>query len=467
SCGITAYEYAHIGNLRRYVMDDVLVRLLRSQNFEVTYVQNVTDIGHLVSDEDEGEDKIEKTAAAQNKTPEEIARYFEDYFFSASDDIGNLRPDIIPRATAHIQEQIDLIKKLEDKGYTYIIEGDGVYFDTSKSPNYGYLARLDKEGLRAGERVEMVEGKKNPTDFALWKFEHHDDKSRAMVWPSPWGERTFPGWHTECVAMSQKYLGESYELHSGGIDHIPVHHTNEIAIAHAATNQDIYARYWIHHNFLRVENSKMSKSLGNIILLDDIKERGFNPRALRYLFLTAHYRKELNFTWESMAAAQKAYNKIVKEAYELKHTTSRDEFYDVLQDRLDDLHAKFYTPLLDDLNTATALTVLGQVFKSALPTRDKYELLLEFDEVLGLGLREEIANIEANPDLLQQLTLPKETLDPSLLSDEVKKLLQQRQTAKQAQNFAAADAFREQLRLLGFQVQDTSEGEQQVFILEG
>ena len=279
ACGFTVYDYTHLGHLRKYSMDDVLVRALRRFGFQVQFVQNVTDVGHLASDEDTGEDKLEKGAKKYGKSVWDIAREFEDYFFYSMDLMGNLRPDVSCRATEHIEAQLAMVLELEKKGFTYVIADDGVYFDTSKLPDYGKLARLDLDKLKEGARLEKVVGKRNPTDFALWKFERPGE-NRAMVWESPWYPRSFPGWHIECSAMAMQYLGEQFEIHTGGIDHIPVHHTNEIAQAEAVSGKQPFVKHWVHHNFVRIEGEKMSKSLGNFSTIDDVLQKGMNPRAL-------------------------------------------------------------------------------------------------------------------------------------------------------------------------------------------
>src|SRR3989344_6755095 len=357
ACGPTVYDYPHIGHIRRYVMDDVLVRLLRYLGFTVTHVMNITDVGHLVSDSDTGEDKLEKGARREHKTAWEVAKFYEVEFFKTMDAVGIKRPDIVCRATEHIEEQIFLVKKLEAKGFTYTIE-DGVYFDSTKLADYGKLARLDIKNLQAGARVEPVPGKKHPTDFALWKLTPAGTK-RDMEWASPWG-KGFPGWHIECSAMGMKYLGESFDVHTGGIDHIPVHHTNEIAQSEAATGKQ-FVKYWLHHNHLLVEGQKMSKSLGNFFRLEDIREKGFSPSALRYLFLQTHWRQESNFTWKALAAAQTAHDELTKQVAAVKQqrgTGERTMLSPEKLQQLDDLRNRFISTLENDLNTPQAVSVI-------------------------------------------------------------------------------------------------------------
>ena len=282
ACGPTVYDYTHIGHIRKFVLDDVLVRMLRYLSYEVTHVMNITDVGHLVSDADTGEDKLEKGAKREGKTAWEVAKFYEDYFFQTMQAVNVGKPDIVCRATDHIKEQTDLIKRLEEKGYTYTIP-DGVYFDSTRFPGYGKLAGIDPEKQRAGARVETVPGKKHAIDFALWKLTPPGEK-RDMEWASPWGNG-FPGWHIECSAMSMKYLGESFDIHTGGIDHIPIHHTNEIAQSEAATGKP-FVKYWVHHNFLKVNNEKMSKSLQNFYTIDDVKNKGISRLKNDYAIYT-------------------------------------------------------------------------------------------------------------------------------------------------------------------------------------
>lgn len=448
ACGVTVYDYAHIGHLRKYTMDDVLVRVLRRFGYQVRFVQNVTDVGHLASDADTGEDKLEKGAKKYNKSVWDIAKEFEDYFFRSMDLMGNLRPDVSCRATEHIAAQLKLVQRLEEQGYTYVIEGDGVYFDTSKFPEYGKLARLNLEQQKEGARVEKLAGKRNAADFALWKFERPGE-NRAMVWPSPWAARSFPGWHIECSAMAMQYLGEQFEIHTGGIDHIPVHHTNEIAQAEAATGKQPFVKHWVHHNFVRIEGEKMSKSLGNFFTIDDLLERGFNPRALRLLFLTTHYRSELNFTWENLAGAQKSYDRLVNLLRQFQAEQERTVLSQDKLAKIDQYRERFLAALANDLDTATAVALIWEVAKSNIPGQDKYDLLLEFDEVLALDLRTAASQQAERP---QQPEIPAE----------VQALLDERATARAAKDWAKSDELRERISMLGYTVTDSSAGDQAV-----
>lgn len=453
ACGPTVYDYAHVGNLRTFLFEDILRRALEYNGYTVKHVMNFTDVGHLVSDEDAGEDKMEKGARREGKTAWEIADFYIKAFKHDAAALNILPPAVYARATDHIKEQIALIKILEKKGFTYII-ADGVYFDTSKLPGYGALAKLDIEGLQAGARVETVAGKKNITDFALWKFSPKNEK-RQMEWESPWappGSRDkvlgFPGWHLECSAMSQKYLGTRFDIHAGAIDLVPVHHTNEIAQSEAAYGQNP-ARYWIHGEFMLVDGAKMSKSLGNFITLEKISEK-FDPLAFRYLTLTAHYRSQLNLTWESLAAAQSALNNLYQQFRDLAEAA--DPFWPLtklaaflnLAGRSAALKAsaryaeKFRERINDDLDTPGAVALVWQMLADqTLPAAAKKEQLLKFDRVLGLNL----AGVKA-------------TVVPA----SIKKLAQERETARQNKDWTKADQLREAILKEGWLVEDTPSG---------
>ncbi len=433
ACGPTVYDYTHLGHLRRYVMDDFLIRTLRHAGFKVKFVQNVTDVGHLASDADTGEDKLEKGAKKYHLTVWEIAEKFENYFYDSLDKMNNLRPDNICRATKYIDEQIEMVKSLEKKGYAYVIKGDGVYFDTSKLDDYGKLAQLDLEHLQEGARVCKLAGRRSLSDFALWKFERQGE-NRAMVWPSPWAKRGFPGWHIECSTISKEQLGAQIDIHSGGIDHIPVHHTNEIAQSETVSGKKPFVKYWVHHNFLQINGQKMSKSLGNLFTIDDVMERGFNPLALRLLFLSAHYRREMNFTWENLVGAQKSYFKLIN----LVQLYQRSKADDVDDSQFKKYRQQFFAFMENDLKTAEALAVMWAVTKTELSDATKLKLLLEFDQVLGLGLA---------------------TIKTDELPASVKSLLGKRQQARDNQDFAQADELRAQLISLGYAVKDTPQGQ--------
>lgn len=446
ACGLTVYDFTHLGHLRKYTLDDVLIRTLRYAGYQAQFVQNVTDVGHLASDADTGEDKLEKGAKKYGKSVWDIAKEFEAYFFRSMDLMGNLRPDVSCRATEHIKEQLEMVKTLEQKGFAYVIEGDGVYFDTSKVKDYGKLAGFDPELLQAGARVEVVAGKRNPTDFALWKFER-EGENRAMVWESPWAARSFPGWHIECSAMAMKYLGEQFEIHTGGIDHIPVHHTNEIAQAEAATVKVPFVKYWVHHNFLRVSGEKMSKSLGNFFTIDDVLEKGYEPMALRLLFLSTHYRSEMNFTWENLAGSQTAWNKLKALLSQFRAEKERTVLSEEKLAQIDALRKRFFAYMQDDLKTPEAMAVVWETVKSNLPSMDKYDLLLDFDQVLGLGLRE----VSGAGGQVSEMKLEE-------LPVEVQQLVKQRESARLAKNWEESDRLRQEIKAEGFLLLDTSDG---------
>lgn len=432
SCGPTVYHYAHIGNLRAYVFADTLRRMFIANGYGVTHIINITDVGHLVGDGDEGEDKLEKGARREGKSAWDVAEMYTEAFMR---DIERLSiPTSVyqfPKATDHIPEQIDLIKDLETRGYTYIIS-DGVYFDTSKFKAYAEFAHLDVEGLKSGARVEENKEKRNITDFALWKFSLADEQ-RQMEWESPWG-KGFPGWHIECSAMSMKYLGSHFDIHTGGIDHIPVHHTNEIAQSEAATGQT-YASYWMHVNFINDTTGKMSKSNDEFLTLDTLISRGYNPLTYRYLLLTTHYRKELTFSFEALDAASVAYDKMWDWASE--HTTDKGDIHQTyMQD--------FLAALSDDLGTPTAVATMWALIKdTTVSDEDTYRTLMKMSDCLGLSLH------LAHKEMLT-------------ISPEIEALLDARKLARETKNFEEADRLRDELKKHGFSVKDTKDKQELV-----
>lgn len=436
TCGMTVYDYAHIGHGRKYVSDDILKRVLIANGYKVKHVQNVTDVGHLVSDSDEGEDKLEKGAIRQGKTVWEVAEFFTKNFYDSMDELNIIRPDIICKATDHIKEQIEMVGKLMDKGYAYDTP-EAVYFDFTKFKKYGeaFGQKLEDKRTAARSEVQTGEHKKHPADFALWfkrvgRFENH-----TMHWESPWGDG-FPGWHIECSAMSTKYLGDQFDIHTGGEDHLSVHHPNEIAQSEAATGKSPFVKYWIHTAFLMVDGKKMSKSLGNFYTVEDIKKKGFDPLSLRYLYLTAHYRDPLNFTWESLQAAQNALEKLKSQISSLKSQTDRSVLSPEKEKEIEKFRNDFSASVNDDLNTSKALAVLWEVLKSNIPSGDKYDLALSFDEVLGLKLSE-------SPDNKIKIT------------DEIKNLLEKREALRRDKKFEEADKIRKQIEEAGYAVNDT------------
>lgn len=428
ACGPTVYDYTHIGHLRKYVGDDVLRRVLEANSFDVKHVMNITDVGHLVSDQDQGDDKLEKGAKERGQTVWEVAKYFEDYFFKSVQSVNVERPSVVCRATEHINEQIKLIQKLEEKGFTYQTE-EAIYFDISKFSEYGRLSGQDLKDKKAGVRKDVVldPDKKNPQDFALWFFVVGRFAEHSMRWSSPWGEG-FPGWHIECSAMSMEYLGDSFDIHTGGIDHIPVHHTNEIAQSEAATGKP-FVKYWVHHNFLIIDGGKMSKSLKNFYRIEDILEKGFDPLALRYLFLTAHYRDKLNFTWKSLEAAQNALTKLKGEI----------RLWEQPKGNVGQYWQKFLEAAKNDLNMPQALAMMWEMIKSDLPSSQKSKDLLEMDKILGLDLKDYLG---------RQIELP----------EEVMHLVRKREQARKSGDFKESDKLRHEIKKLGFEIEDTSSG---------
>ena len=427
SCGPTVYLRAHIGNHRANVFNDLLKRALEFNGYEVKHVMNITDVGHLVGDESEGEDKVEKTSRQTGETAWDIAKKYTEFFMQDLKRLNVIKPNVMPKATAHIEQQIELIQVLEEKGFTYKTS-DGIYFDTSKLDDYGRLTGQKQEDKQEGARVEINPEKKNPSDFALWKFSPKDQK-RQMEWESPWGIG-FPGWHIECSAMSEEYLGVPFDIHTGGIDHIPVHHTNEIAQTEAARGKPL-ANLWMHNEFLQVDGGKMSKSLGNVYSLDDMQEKGFEPLAFRYLILGVHYRQKQNFTWEALEAAQNALNNLRKLIVDLPHGV------DVSGEYLN----KFTNHINDDLDVPAALADLWLMLKDGQVTGEmKYATAIKFDEVLGLKLSE----LEK-----QEIEVP----------DEVRDLLELRKKAREEKNWDLSDEIRDKVQEHGFEVKDGEGGQ--------
>jgi len=426
TCGPTVYDYQHVGNYRTFLFEDVLKRALRWNGHAVRHVMNVTDVGHLVSDADEGEDKMEKGARRTGMSAWEIAKLYTDAFLEDLKRLHIEDPDVLCRATDHIAEQVAFIVDLERNGYTYRTS-DGIYFDTSKQPDYGYLARLDKAGLEAGKRVDLGE-KRNATDFALWKFSPAGGK-RQMEWDSPWG-RGFPGWHIECSAMAQKYLGDYFDIHCGGEDHIPVHHTNEIAQTEARVGTRL-ANFWMHGYFLLANDAKMAKSAGGFLRVATLVDKGYDPIAYRYLCLTGHYRTQLNFTWDALDAAATGLSRM------------RTGFHALPVDpaALADAAAidRFTAEINDDLNLPRALAVAWDVLRGELPPAVKRATLVRFDEVLGLGL-----------DAWQ----PREDDAP----DTVRALAEARLAARRAKDWAEADRLRGELAAAGWAMEDGKDG---------
>lgn len=437
TCGLTVYSQPHIGNWVAYIYWDVLVRTLGASGYSVDHVQNITDVGHLTSDEDSGEDKLEKGAKREGITAWQVAEKYIKIADEEAKKLNLIKPNHMPRATDYIQQQIDFVTVLEEKGYTYIIEDDGVYFDTSKLKDYGKLAQLDIEGLKPGARVP-IDGKKNITDFAVWKFSHRGEK-RDMEWESPWGVG-FPGWHLECSVLAREFLGDQIDIHTGGIDHIPVHHTNEIAQTESVTGKQ-FSQVWVHNNHLKVDGKKMSKSLDNIYALSDIEEKGFDLEAFRLLILSKHYTTEGNFTWENLEAAQNRLKELRAWA-DLRYQPSADKMPQELDEMFRDTRKAMLEALQDNIDTPRALAELGKLvnYMSNIPipgVEGKYtDGTLKFiSDLLGINLA-----------------------DRNDISDSQKKLIADREQARKANNWARSDEIRDELKKQGLEVRDTDHG---------
>lgn len=425
TCGLTVYDRGHIGNFRSFIFADVLRRVLEANGYDVKHVINITDVGHLVSDADEGEDKMEKGSKKLGKTAWEVAEEYTKLYLADSERLNLLEPTARPKATDHIAEQIEMIQVLEKNGHTYRIS-DGIYFDTSTLADYGRLSGQKLEDKEGGARVQIGE-KKNASDFALWKFSA-EGENRQMEWPSPWGIG-FPGWHIECSAMSEKYLGVPFDIHTGGIDHIAVHHENELAQTEGARGK-LEANYWLHNEFLMVDGGKMSKSLGNGYNIGDIAEKGFSPMAFRYFILGAHYKTPQNFTWEAMTGAQNALDNLIDAVRELPKPGKLDEA----------AKEKFLTIVNNDLDTPNALAYLFEVLKDDSKPTVKAATLKFFDSVLGLGLDRYIGV-------------------PLVVPVEVQALIDERLEARKAKNWKESDRLRDVIAGLGFMVEDGKDGQ--------
>ncbi|MBS3141592.1 cysteine--tRNA ligase [Candidatus Woesearchaeota archaeon] len=419
TCGPTCYWYQHIGNLRTYVFEDILKKVLLYFGYNVKHVMNITDVGHLTSDSDTGEDKIEKAAAKEGKTAKEITNYYWKLFRDDFKKLNILEPNIWCKATEHIKEQIEVIERLEKKGFIYRTS-DGIYFDTSKLKNYGELARLDKKGLIAGKRVDIGE-KKNITDFALWKFSEKPGV-RQQEWKSPYGIG-FPGWHVECSAMSMKYLGETFDIHTGGLDHIPVHHTNEIAQSEAATGKK-FVNYWLHGEFLTFKGEKVSKSKGGLFTISELIEKGFSPLSYRYLLLTTHYRKPLDFSLEALENAENSYKRLKNIVSSLKDDGKVNDSY---------LH-EFEKDISNDLDMPNALAVLWKLVRDE-NAIGKVKTIKKMDLIFSLNLFE------------------KEKVPSKIIE-----LAEKREKFRKEKNWKDSDKIREEIEKLGFIVKDEKDG---------
>ncbi len=430
SCGPTVYSYAHIGNLRTYIFMDIFRRTLKYDGYKLKGVMNITDVGHLLSDGDEGEDKMAKAAREQKKTPWEIAEFYTNYFFEDFKKLNIGKPEVISKATDHIQEMIKDVQTLIDKGYAYEID-DGIYYDISKFPEYGKLSRLSLEDQQAGARVEVNSQKRHPADFAVWK---KADPQHIMQWESPWG-MGYPGWHIECSTMSRKYLGSHFDIHTGGVDAIPVHHENEIA-QNEALEDGKTVNYWVHSEFMLVDNGKMSKSLGNVYRIDQLEEKGYCALDYRYFCLNAHYRKKLNFTFEGMDGAKTSYARLLNVLYQHKVGQNAAD-----ENKLAEYKRQFDEAINDDLNIPLALGVVWTMIKEP-KSKAVYDLALEFDKVLGLSLD------RAKPSETQEEQIP----------EDIRAIAEERYQAKKNRDFAKADELRNKLSELGYTVADSKDG---------
>jgi cysteinyl-tRNA synthetase len=435
TCGPTVYAPQHIGNMRSQVFPDLLRRVLAAAGLDVVHVVNITDVGHLTDDASEGEDKLEVAAARTGGTAAEIAARYTEQWWRDRTRLGCLEPTVLPKATDHLPEQIAMIEQLEAAGLTYAID-DGLYFDTSKFPRYADFARLPLDELETTGRVTNVGEKRHPADFALWKLSPPDVR-RQQEWASPWGVG-FPGWHIECSAMATKYLGPQFDLHTGGVDHIKVHHTNEIAQSECALGVHPWVRYWLHSEFLNLAGAKMSKSVGGAPVLDDIIDAGIDPTAFRWFLLQAHYRSQQEFSDEGLQAAAVALRRVQDRFREARAEGGTPDV-----DRCEPHRARFWAAAGNDLNTPQALAVVAGVLRDPdLSGADVAALLLDFDDLLGLGFE----------------GLPELGADEEPLSPELAALVGAREAARAAKDWARADALRDELAAAGILVEDTPTG---------
>ncbi len=431
TCGPTVYQYAHIGNLRTYIFEDILKRALLYNKFKVRHVMNVTDVGHLTNDSDAGDDKIDLEAKKEKKDVWQIADFYTKAFFDDINKLNILKPDVICKATDHIIEQIKLIEILLKKAFAYKTK-EAIYFDTSKLDDYGKLAGLMPSKNKS--RTIHHAGKKNRQDFVLWFFLTGKHKKHIMRWESPWGMEGFPGWHIECSAMSMKYLGDYFDIHTGGIDHIPIHHTNEIAQSEAATGKK-FVNYWMHGEFLVIDKKKMAKSAGSFIALKELINRGFDPLDYRYYCLQAHYRQQLSFSWQSLENAKKAFDRLKERILEIK--TKKDKKKGVVSA---DYKNEFLAAVNDDLNMPRAMAVLWDLIRdNSLSSREKYKIIIDFDRVLGLNL-----------DKIKEVKVE--------LNKQIKMMVKKREEARKKKDWEKADSIREKLLKLGIKLEDTSKG---------
>lgn len=433
SCGPTVYSYAHIGNFRTYIFMDNLRRMLEYNGYKLKHVMNITDVGHLESDADEGEDKMEKAAKKENKSPYEIAAFYTKAFFEDMEKLNIERPEIIAKATEHIDDMLEFAKKIVENGYGYETS-TAIYFDVSKLDKYPVLSNRNVDEQIAGARVDVDPEKRNPYDFAIWI---KAPANHIMKWESPWG-LSYPGWHLECSAMGRKYLGEEFDIHTGGVDHIPTHHENEIAQSKGAFGK-IPAKVWMHVEFLQVDGGKMSKSLGNVYTISQLQEKGIEPLAYKLFCYTAHYRTKLNFTFEGASSSQKALNRL-RESY-IKHKNGNEEISD---EEINAYKAKFLDAINDDLNMPLAMSIVWEIARNEKKSTKLSNLLDEFDKVLGLDL----INSEKYIKEQENIEVPEEVLE----------LVEERKKAREEKNWSLSDELRDKIKDKGYIVKDTKEG---------
>lgn len=430
SCGPTVYNYAHIGNMRAYIFMDTLRKVLKYNGYKVKHVMNITDVGHLVSDADEGEDKMAKTARIENRSVYEIAKEYTDAFMKDIKALNIDTPEHIAKATEHIREMEIYVNDIVKNGYAYETS-KGVYFDTSKLPNYGkMLSNNNIDDLKAGARVEVDTEKRNPQDFALWI---KAPKEHIMKWNSKWG-LCYPGWHIECSAMSRKYLGDKFDIHTGGVDHIPIHHENEIAQSIGATGHNL-ANYWMHVEFLLIDGGKMSKSLGNVYTLNDLKAKGIDALSYRYFTYSSHYRNKLNFTWEAIKSAKNSLNKL-RDMIALHKDVNKK----IDKNIISKYEEQFLDAINDDMNMPVAISIVWEIAKEKEKSNDFYELIKKFDSVLSLDL---------DKNDKEDINIP----------EDIKLILNERKDARKNKNFAKSDELRDKLKELGYIVKDTKDGQ--------
>ena len=430
TCGPTVYSYAHIGNFRAYLFMDLLRRTLKYNGYNLKHVMNITDVGHLESDADEGEDKMLKAAKKENKNPYEIAAFYTNAFMKDIERLNINKPEYIIKATDYIQEMIEFVQELLNNGYAYETS-KGIYFDITKLDKYPVLSNRKLDEQIAGARVEVDEEKKNPYDFAVWI---KAPENHLMKWDSPWG-LSYPGWHIECSTMGRKYLGEEFDIHTGGVDHIPTHHENEIAQSKGATGK-IPAKIWMHVEFLQVDGGKMGKSLGNTYTLDNLQEKGIEPLAYKLFCFSSNYTKKLNFTWEGAKAAQTSLERLREGLQKHKNGTEI-----VKKEVLSNYEEKFLQEINDNLNVTSAMSVVWDIIRNEKKSKDFYQLICKFDEVLGLNLA------DVSKEKLE-IDLPKE----------VEKLVEQRKLAREQKNWAESDRLRDEIQKLGYCIKDSKTG---------